>query len=161
MWVNVGGKGVFRGLAVCAMDVKSRVTVPSHYRKLLAEESEGKLVVTIDTEELCLLLYPLPRWLVIEASLEQLPSFQPATRRIQRLLIGHATDLEIDRQGRILLPSFLRHYAGLEKSVVLVGQGKRIEIWSESHWQFSRSNWLAKGVDGVTSVPQELQSFSL
>ena len=152
---------MFRGLAACSIDVKGRVTVPSNYRKILTEEAEGKLVLTIDTEERCLLLYPLPRWLKIEEKLENLPSFLPATRRIQRLLIGHATDLEIDRQGRILLPNLLREYAGLEKSVMLVGQGKKVEIWGESQWQLGRDNWLSEGMDDSAEIPAELQDISL
>ncbi len=152
---------MFRGLAAGSIDVKGRVTVPSNYREILMEEAEGKLVLTIDTEERCLLLYPLHRWLKIEEELENLPSFLPATRRIQRLLIGHATDLELDRQGRILLPSLLREYAGLDRSVMLVGQGKKIEIWGESQWSLGRDSWLTEGMDEQTGIPAELQNISL
>lgn len=152
---------MFRGLAACSVDVKGRVTIPSNYRKILTEEADGKLVITIDTEERCLLLYPLSRWLKIEEALGNLPSFQPATRRIQRLLIGHATDLELDRHGRILLPSLLREYAGLDKSIILVGQGKKVEIWGESQWQLGREGWLSEGMDEEAGIPPELQSLSL
>lgn len=152
---------MFRGLAACSIDVKGRVTVPSNYRKILMEEAGGQLVVTIDTEARCLLLYPLSRWLTIEEELERLPSFQPATRRIQRLLIGHATDLELDRQGRILLPPLLREYAGLDKTVMLVGQGKKVEIWGESQWQLGRDSWLSEGVEESGGIPLELQSLAL
>ncbi len=152
---------MFRGLTACMIDAKSRITVPSHDRKILTEEADSKVVLTIDTEERCLLLYPLPRWLTIEEELQQLPSFLPATRRIQRLLIGHATDLEIDRQGRILLPGLLCEYAGLDKSVMWVGQGKKIEIWGESQWQLGRDKWLSDGIDDEAGIPPELQSISL
>jgi MraZ protein len=152
---------MFRGLAACSIDVKSRVTVPANYRKILMEEADGQLVITIDTEDRCLLMYPLSRWLVIEEELQSLPTFQPATRRIQRLLIGHATDLELDRQGRILLPTLLQEYAGLDKSIILVGQGKRIEIWGESQWQLGRDAWLAEDMNEETGIPPELHSISL
>lgn len=152
---------MFRGLAACSIDVKGRVTVPSNYRKMLMEEADGKLVLTIDTEVRCLLLYPLPRWLKIEEELENLPSFLPATRRIQRLLIGHATDLELDKQGRILLPNLLREYAGLEKSIILVGQGQKVEIWAESQWHEGRDNWLSQGMNEESGIPPELQNISL
>ena len=119
-------------------------------------------MVTIDTEDRCLLLYPLPQWRIIEARLAELPTFQPATRRIQRLLIGHATELEMDGQSRILLPPLLREYAGLDKTIMLVGQGKRFEIWGESQWQMHRDAWLAEGIgDGGTGIPPELTSLSL
>src|SRR3990167_6505101 len=102
---------------------------------MMVEEASGSLVVTIDPEERCLLLYPFPAWQVIEEKLESLPSFQPAARRIQRLLMGHATELELDRQGRILLPKLLCDYAEIDRTAILVGQGKKIEIWSEPVWE--------------------------
>lgn len=153
---------MFRGLAACSIDIKGRVTVPSNYRKILTEEADDKLVLTIDTEDRCLLLYPLPRWLVIEEELGKLPSFHPATRRIRRLLIGHATDLELDRQGRILLPNLLREYAGLhDKSVMMVGLGNKIAIYGESQWQLRRDAWLSEDADEEAGVPPELQALSL
>ncbi len=153
---------MFRGLNSLNMDVKGRVTIPTQYRQAVTEEANGQLVITIDTEDRCLLLYPLPQWRTIEERLEQLPTFQPAARRIQRLLIGHATELELDRNGRILLPALLREYAGLDKTVMLVGQGKRFEIWGDSQWQMHRDAWLAEGMgeDGA-GVPPELTSLSL
>merc|ERR1712000_83427 len=102
------------------------------YREPLAELCGARLVVTIDTEERCLLIYPANEWEVIEAKIEALPSFNKAARRIQRLLIGHATDLELDGSGRILLPQPLREYAYLEKEAVLMGQGKKLELWSKA-----------------------------
>ena len=82
--------------------------------------------MTIDTEERCLLLYPLKAWEEIESKLSQLPSFNPAARRIQRLLIGHATEAELDSHGRILLPTLLRDYAGLSKRAMLMGRVKNL-----------------------------------
>ncbi len=153
---------MFRGLTAVNIDTKGRIVVPTQYREIIAEEADGELVITIDTEERCLLLYPSPRWQEIEEKLQQLPSFHPASRRIQRLLIGHATDLEVDRQGRILLPPLLREYAGLEKTVMLVGQGNKFEIWGESQWQMGRDGWLAEGMDDDSgNIPPELSSLSL
>lgn len=151
---------MFRGLSSAQIDSKGRITVPANYRTLMVEEASGSLVVTIDTESRCLLLYPFPAWQVIEEKLESLPSFQPAARRIQRLLLGHATELELDRQGRILLPTPLRDYAELDKTVMLVGQGKKIEIWSESLWEDARVTWLAESM-GENHVPMELAMLSL
>ena len=85
---------MFRGAAAINIDAKGRMAMPVRFRELFAAASEGKLVITIDTEESCLMIYPLPEWDIIQAKLEQLPSFNPAARRIQRLLIGHATDVE-------------------------------------------------------------------
>ncbi len=93
---------MFRGLTAIQIDAKGRLSIPSRYRAALIEGTDNTLIVTIDTEQPCLLLYPGPRWLEIEQKLEQLSSFHPASRRIQRLLMGHATDVELDNQGRIL-----------------------------------------------------------
>ena len=151
---------MYRGLTSLNIDAKGRLTIPSLYRQIIAEEANSVVVLTIDPEERCLLLYPLPEWLVIEEKLERLPSFQPAARRIQRLLIGHASEMELDRSGRILVPPLLREYAGLEKVIMLVGQGKRFEIWGESQWEMGRDAWLADGM-GENGVPPELMSLSL
>ena len=151
---------MFRGLASLNIDAKGRVTIPAQYRQAIMDEANGGVVITIDPEERCLLLYPLPQWIVIEEKLEELPTFLPATRRIQRLLIGHATELELDRTGRVLLPPLLREYAGLDKTIMLVGQGKRFEIWGESQWQMGRDAWLAEGLQG-DDIPSELMSLSL
>lgn len=152
---------MFRGLSSGQIDIKGRITVPAHYRTLILEEANGSMVVTIDTEQRCLLLYPFPQWQVIEEKLEMLPSFQPAARRIQRLLIGHATELELDKHGRILLPGLLRDYAGLDKTVMLVGQGRKIEIWSEPLWEQAREGWLAEQMGDNYGVPPELAHLSL
>ncbi|OGT47242.1 MAG: cell division/cell wall cluster transcriptional repressor MraZ [Gammaproteobacteria bacterium RIFCSPHIGHO2_12_FULL_38_11] len=152
---------MFRGLSSGQIDSKGRITIPANYRTLMVEESSGSLVVTIDTQQKCLLLYPFPQWQIIEEKLESLPSFQPAARRIQRLLLGHATELELDRQGRILLPNLLRDHAELDKTVMLVGQGKKIEIWSEPLWEDARATWLAECMDENEGVPMELAMMSL
>ena len=152
---------MFRGLSAGQIDSKGRITIPANYRTLMVEEASGSLVVTIDTEQRCLLLYPFPQWQVIEEKLEALPSFQPAARRIQRLLLGHATELELDRQGRILLPNLLRDYADLDKSVILVGQGKKIEIWNESACEDARVTWLAESMGENHNVPMELAMLTL
>ena len=152
---------MFRGLSAGQIDSKGRITIPANYRTLMVEEASGSLVVTIDTEYPCLLLYTFPAWQAIEEKLESLPSFQPAARRIQRLLMGHATEVELDRQGRILLPNLLRDYATLDKTAILVGQGKKIEIWSEPLWEDARATWLAESVDENHGVPMELAMLSL
>lgn len=136
--------------------------MPTRYRERLQLDSKSSVVLTIDTDERCLLLYPLPEWEEIEKKLATLPSFNPAARRIQRLLIGHATDAEMDGQGRILLPPLLREYAGLHKRAVLVGQGKKFELWDDAHWEGCRGHWLQEeSSSNESSLPDELKSISL
>ena len=151
---------MFRGLSAINLDSKGRLALPSRYRERL-DDSEGPLVLTIDTETTCLLLYPLEEWEIIERKLEALPSFNQAARRIQRLLIGHATEIEIDGSHRVLLPPLLREYAQLDKRVMLVGQGKKFEIWAEALWIDQRERWLQTEVDGSDNLPSELQHLSL
>ena len=118
------------------------------------------MVVTIDTEERCLLIYPIDEWEVIQRKIDALPSFNPAARRIQRLLIGHATDIDIDGSGRLLLTQPLRDYAQLDKKTVLLGQGKKFELWSEELWMQRRDAYIEdKG--SSEGLPDELLSLSL
>lgn len=152
---------MFRGVNGINIDAKGRIAMPTRYRDRLQEESHGRVVMTIDTEERCLLLYPLTAWEEIESKLAALPSFNTAARRIQRLLIGHATEAELDANGRILLPPLLREFAGLNKGIMLVGQGKKFEIWDEEHWQQRRGEWLAEETGDESSLPDEVKTLSL
>ncbi len=153
---------MFRGINGVSVDSKGRIVMPARYRERLQTDDKCIVVLTIDTEERCLLLYPLSDWEVIEAKLANLPSFNPVARRIQRLLIGHATDVEMDGQGRILLPPLLRDYAGLDKNAVLIGQGKKLEIWDDKLWTDSRNRWLQEEASTKNAeLPDELKSISL
>lgn len=152
---------MFRGINAINIDGKGRIAVPTRYRDALLAEDAGALVVTIDTEETCLLLYPVKAWQLIEANLQRLPSFNAQARRIQRLLIGHATDVELDGNGRVLLPPLLREHAKLDKRAVLIGQGNKFEVWDEALWQSRRSEWLAEEAAGDDSLPDEMKTFSL
>ena len=150
---------MFRGVNQINMDAKGRMAIPARYRDKIAACCDGQLVATIDTEERCLLLYPLEEWEAIQEKIEALPSFNPAARRIQRLLIGHATDIDMDGNGRLLLPAPLREYAELDKKLVLLGQGQKFEIWSESRWLSTREEYLQDVDSG--ELPEDLQNLSL
>jgi MraZ protein len=102
--------------------------------------------VTVDRDR-CLLIYPEPTWIEIERQLEKLPSFNPEMRKLQRLYIGHAQDVDMDGQGRVLLPSALRRFASLDKRVALVGQGKKFELWDEDTWSGKCDDWLNDAAD--------------
>ena len=155
---------MFRGAATINIDVKGRMAMPVRFRDLFIGEVDPsinpQLVVTIDTEEPCLLIYPLLEWDLIQKKLEQLSSFNPTARRIQRLLIGHATDLELDANGRILLPALLREYAQLDKKVILLGQGKKIELWSEPLWNARRETYLQAN-SNTEELPELFHQLSL
>jgi len=152
-------KNVFRGANQVTLDAKGRMVMPTRYRDRLIERSNGRLVVTIDRDQ-CLLLYPLPDWDEIERKLMRLPTLNAQSRRMQRLMVGHATDLELDGHGRVLLPAELRSFAGLTRAAVLLGQGNRFELWDESRWNERRDLWL-KNEEVATDLPSELESLSL
>ena len=149
----------FRGASNLSLDAKGRIVLPARYRERLLEMCHSELIITIDTEQPCLLIYPLPEWELIEEKIEALPSFNPATRRIQRLLIGHATEVEVDGNGRMLISNPLREYAQLGKKVVLIGQGKKFELWDEAIWSQRMETWLSESDDSPT--PDALAELTL
>lgn len=152
---------MFRGLNEIQLDDKGRFAVPMRYRESLSSKANNQCVITIDTEFPCLLIYPFAEWVKIEEKIEALPSLNRAARRIQRLLLGHATETELDGHGRILLTQPLRDYAGLKKSLVLIGQGRKFELWDQGEWNNQRQVWLEQGLDTGGSIPPELEYLSL
>ena len=148
---------VFRGVTELALDAKGRFAVPARYRDGLTAESGSRLVLTADPSR-CLLLYPLAAWEPIQARLMALSSFDERIRGLQRLLVGHADDVEIDTAGRILVPPALRRYASLDKRVVLVGQGRKFELWDDAAWAARTARAIAFDGGGL---PPELDGFSL
>jgi MraZ protein len=153
------GGGVFRGVSHLNLDDKGRMSLPSRYRDRLQAHCGGDLVVTVDPEH-CLLIYPLSDWELIQQKLQRLPSFNPETRNLQRLLIGYATDVPMDGNGRILLPPPLREFAYLDRKVVLAGQGNKFELWDEQRWNNNSEVWLAEAPKNLASVA-ELADLSL
>jgi MraZ protein len=134
------------------------MVLPARYRERLAEICSGQLVVTIDTDNPCLLIYPLPEWEVVEEKVNALPGFNKKARLIQRKLIGYATDIDVDGSGRMLLSAPLRNYAQLEKRVVLIGQGNKFELWDEQAWD---QMCMAGDDDNDGEIPAALAELSL
>jgi MraZ protein len=138
------------------LDAKGRLAIPARHREGLAADRNGHLVITADRGG-CLLIYPLGAWEPIQARLMELSSFDDSIRSLQRLLVGHADDVELDAAGRILVPPALRRYAGLDKRVVLVGQGQKLELWDEAKWQAQ----IAQTIAFPGALPPGLEGFSL
>jgi len=153
---DTGAAPVFRGVTALVLDAKGRLAIPAKHRDSLAGAA-GQLVVTADPSR-CLLLYPRASWEPIQAQLMALSSFDPQVRSLQRLLVGHADDVEVDAAGRILVPPALRRYANLDKRVMLVGQGRKLELWDEAQWEFQTAQAIALPPGGP---PADLAGFSL
>ena len=151
---------MFRGVNNLTLDAKGRLAVPARHRERLAAACEGQLVVTID-RGYYLLIYPLPVWEEIEAKLVTLPSLHPQVRELQRLLVGHATEVGMDSHGRVLLPAELREFAKLDREVVLLGLMNKFELWDKHTWDERREASLAGGTGNDGSLPEELARLAL
>ncbi len=149
---------MYRGATKVTLDAKGRLAIPTRYRERIATRCDGQLVVTLDKDH-CLLVYPLPDWEEIERKLVRLPSLQKRTREMQRIMLGYATEVDVDGAGRILLSRELREVAGLERQAMLIGQGHKFELWNEERWNAIRDDWLNTEDDG--ELPPELESLSL
>jgi MraZ protein len=147
---------MFRGIAQLSLDGKGRLAVPARHRDVLMDRCKGHLVITADADR-CLLVYPLPDWELIQQKLEGLSNLDPRVRDLQRRLIGFAVDVEMDGAGRVLIAPALRQYAQLEKNVVLVGQGKKFELWNQENWE----QFIARSAGFGEGLPPELEGFSL
>ena len=149
---------MFRGINDLNLDSKGRLSIPARYRESIQEKCNGSLVVTADTDR-CLLIFPLPEWEQIEQDLTDLPSRDKQHRRLLRLLVGHATECEIDGQYRVLLPPPLRNFAQLNKHAVLIGQGKKFELWDRDSWEKMRESWI-KEENKSNSITASLENLS-
>ena len=150
---------MFRGASHINLDAKGRMAVPARHRDRLLEICGGRLIVTLDREG-CLLFYPFPEWERIESELMKLPSLNKLVRELQRQMLGNATECELDGQGRILLPSSLREAVGINKHVVLAGQGNKFELWDEERWLGKREAFL-NGTDNSEELSVALDSLSI
>ena len=152
---------MFRGASAVNLDAKGRLAIPTRYRAELLEQNQGQMVCTVDIRQPCLLLYPLKEWEVIEQKLLELSNFDPVQRSLQRVMLGYATECELDNAGRILISGPLRQHAKLEKSIMLVGQLNKFEIWSDAEWQAHVERDMALGATDTFALSEKLKTLSL
>ena len=148
---------VFRGATKVSLDAKGRMAIPTRYRERLSARCDGQIIVTVDKDH-CLLVYPLPDWEELERKLVRLPSMNKVARRIVRIMVGYATEVDMDRNGRILVSKELREFAGLERQGMLIGQGNKFELWDEATWNEKCDAWLE--LEDVGEMPADLESIS-
>lgn len=118
------------GEYVHLLDSKKRLSLPSKFRK----ELRRKVVVTRGLDN-CLFLYSLPEWEKISGKLGNLSFAQADTRGFNRFMLSGAVETDVDKAGRILIPEFLKDFAGLKSKIVIAGIHNRVEIWDEKTWR--------------------------
>jgi MraZ protein len=129
---------MFRGSFEHTVDSKGRVSVPSRFRDIIADRYEGRLVLAMDYDK-CLTVYPLEEWEKLEDKIRNLPTMKKEVKDFMRFLLASATECELDKQGRVLIPPALREHAGIAKNVMLVGIIDKIEIWDAKAWEARNS----------------------
>lgn len=149
---------MFRGATKVTLDAKGRLAIPTRYRDRILSRSNGEVVVTVD-RDYCLLIYPYPDWEEIERKLIRLPTMNKQARRLQRLMVGYATEMELDGNGRILISKELREFANLDRQAILIGQGKKFELWNDKSWSDKRDSWL--NMEDEIGLSGELDTLSL
>ena len=134
------------------LDTKGRIIVPSKFRELLDEQ----FVITRGLDR-CLFAYTEDDWSRIEEKLKTLPLTKKDARKFTRLFFSGATNVEIDKQGRINIPQNLREYAGLSKDCTVIGVSSRIEIWDSSSWE----DFYTESEDNFEDIAEDLIDFDL
>ena len=133
-----------------SIDSKGRLIIPSKLRESLGEH----FVITKGMDG-CLFLYPDNEWKAFEEKLRALPLTNKNARTFTRFFVAGATNCELDKQGRILVPQTLREFAGLDKDVVLTGNLNRIEVWSKEKWS-ENCNY-----DDMDSIAESMQDMGI
>jgi MraZ protein len=150
---------MFRGIHLLSIDSKGRVKIPVRHQEQVTKICSGEMVLSIHPDDPCLVLYPLPNWQQLERKIAELPSLNVHSKKISRKLIGHACDCDLDKIGRILLPSSHKIYANLTDKAILSGQGTSFEIWDEKAWreQIEKLERLSAQND----APEEISKLAL
>lgn len=152
---------MFRGIANLSVDAKGRVAVPKIHRDRLEADNITELIATIDRDH-CLLIYAKEKFQELEEKIMSLPNTDAYARVLQRTFVGHAIELELDGNGRVLIPAALRDYAGIQKKAVMLGQGHKLELWSEEIWIEKSSAYPSMLADAAPeSLSEEVRNLSI
>tara|TARA_R110001583_G_scaffold85656_2_gene224548 strand:- start:1873 stop:2328 length:456 start_codon:yes stop_codon:yes gene_type:complete len=151
---------MFSGISEINLDAKGRMAMPTRYRERLADCCSGKLFVTIDPLDKCLTLHTKPEWDIVQQKIVAMPSYSDSGRLLRRTILGYATEVDMDGSGRLLLSAPLRDFAGIDKRIVLLGQGNKFEIWAEDRWLETRNAYMDSSAD-TAAVLNELNNLSL
>ncbi|MCB1644232.1 MAG: division/cell wall cluster transcriptional repressor MraZ [Pseudomonadales bacterium] len=151
---------MFLGVSNINLDAKGRLAMPTRYRDFLTQHCNGEMVITLDLFDKCLLIYPRPAWNDLEREIIALPNFDPRARQVQRIMLGHASEVQMDSNGRVQVSQPLREIIGLDKKAVFSGQGKKFELWDEETYRNSRETWKVDPAS-VADLPPEVTALSI
>ncbi len=150
---------MLRGPTKITLDAKGRLSLPTKYRERITARCDGQLICTVDLRS-CLLIYPLPDWEEVARKLMRLPNLHPMSQQLRGLLMGYATDVELDSHFRLLIPKEHREFAGLDRQAMMFGQGNKFEVWDEGRWNEQLSRWMAPGSADAAGLTAELENLS-
>jgi len=125
---------MFRGQFPHTIDSKGRVSLPSRFRELVTVNGDPRLIITPAPFDRCLHAYPMSEWEEFERKIAELSRMDQHVVRFRRLYVSAATECELDKAGRILIPNHLRDKVELTKDVLWAGMGKTMELWSQPEW---------------------------
>ncbi len=134
------------------LDIKGRMAIPAKFR----EELKSGAIITRGLDN-CLFIFTSKEWQLLASKLTALPLAQANSRAFTRLMLAGAMDVEVDSQGRVLLPDYLRQYAGLSKSVVVTGLMNRIEVWDSEKWE----KYKAKTENSSDEIAEKLGELGI
>jgi len=124
----------FSGKYYYTLDPKGRIIVPAPFREIIAANYSPKMFIVNAAFEPCLHIYPLEEWVKLQERVKGLPTMNEAVRYFLRRVIASAVEVELDKQGRVLVPAAHREDSGISGEVVLVGLLDKIELWDRSRW---------------------------
>ena len=153
---------MFLGTTTLTLDAKGRIAIPARFRARLNEMCGGKLVISYNTMDKCLPIYPYDEWLDCMAKMDAVQDQSDEFRELQRMLYSYTTEVDMDGSGRVLVPQSSRDEVGLTKEAVLIGHGKKFELWSEESWLRTREEGDKKLVESLKSRTERIDmGFSL
>jgi len=143
---------MFIGEYFHTIDTKKRLALPAKFRKEL-----GKKVIVTRGFENCLVVYQQSEWKLVMEELRRLPSGRAESRKFNRAILGGATEINLDKLGRILIPDYLKKYAGLKKNITICGLSNKLEIWDDQKWEVYRK----KAEQDIDKVAENLPDLGI
>lgn len=140
----------FSGTHYYTVDPKGRIIIPAPFRDIISTNYSTKLYIVNAAFDRCLHIYPLEEWNKLEEKVRTLPKMDEAVKFLMRRVIGSAVEVEMDKQGRVLIPASLRENSGVSVEIVIVGQIEKIEIWDRKEWDvlFDPAKIDRKAIEG-------------